>query len=242
MVVTVGTLMLFLSALVGGEKKEMHNPMYYPKLQSYIDASMERFNQIPEERREQLKKLAHYIESHVKADQDANLIFICTHNSRRSHMSQIWARTAAAFYGIPRVRTFSGGTEATAFNPRAVAALRRAGFEVKKTTENENPIYHVRNRAGAEPMQAFSKVFNQAPNPQRDFCAVMTCSDADQNCPFVPGASARVAIPYNDPKAHDGTDGEVAAYDERCRQISIEMFYLFSQVNVGEDQGKGDND
>ncbi|MCK4776283.1 MAG: protein-tyrosine-phosphatase, partial [Candidatus Krumholzibacteria bacterium] len=65
-----------------------------------------------------------------------------------------------------------------------------------------------------------------------DFCAVMTCSQADKNCPVVVGASMRVAIPYDDPKAFDGTDQEAANYDERCRQISREMLYLFSAVNM----------
>jgi len=201
------------------------------KLTSYIETSIEGFDQIPAKRKALLRKLASWVEQRLAKGEEAKLTYICTHNSRRSHMSQIWGQTAAAWYGIPHVTTFSGGTEATAFNPRAVAALTRAGFEIEKGKEARNPVYDVKYKAKAEPMKAFSKVFDKDPNPSKDFCAVMTCSDADKKCPLVLGAAERVAIPYEDPKAFDGTEREAAAYDERCRQISTEMLFLFSQVN-----------
>jgi len=202
------------------------------KLKSYIAESFKTFDKIPAERKVDLKKLAEYVEGRIKDGQQAKLTFICTHNSRRSHMAQIWGQAVAAHYGIPNVETFSGGTEATAFNPRAVAAMQRAGFEIEKTTSGDNPIYLVRYDDDKEPMQTFSKVYDHDPNPTDDFCAVMTCSDADKNCPVVLGASLRVSIPYEDPKAADGTDQETAVYDERCRQISSELLYIFSQVKV----------
>jgi len=202
------------------------------KVHDYIAKSIGMFDDIPDTRKALLKELAEFVELQLTEGNEAKLTFICTHNSRRSHMAQIWAQTAAAQYGIPHVETFSGGTEATAFNPRAVAALKRAGFEIEKTNEEKNPLYHVRYHAEAPPMAAFSKVYNHKPNPDNGFCAVMTCSDADEACPIVSGAEKRIAITYVDPKAHDDTDQETAAYDERCRQISSEMLYAFSQVTV----------
>ena len=50
-------------------------------------------------------------------------------------MAAIWARVAAYRAGFTEVETYSGGTEITAFNPRAVAALRRAGFRVEGDPE-----------------------------------------------------------------------------------------------------------
>jgi protein-tyrosine-phosphatase len=163
----------------------------------------------------------------------AKLIYICTHNSRRSHFGQIWAATAAEYYGISNVESYSGGTESTAFNERSVAAVRRAGFEVMKTTEGTNPIYHAKYDENGKQIVAFSKKYNDAANPQNDFCAIMTCNSADQACPVVFGASLRVATQYEDPKAFDDTPKEANMYDERCKQIATETLYLFSKVNKG---------
>ena len=147
-------------------------------------------------------------------------------------MSQIWAQTAAHQFGVPRVETFSGGTEATAFNPRAVAALERAGFRIEMPVDDPNPVYRVRYHDSAPPMEAFSKMYDQPSNPTAGFCAVMTCSQADASCALVLGAAERIAIPYDDPKAFDGTDEENQRYDDVCRQIAREMLYLFSQVET----------
>ncbi len=189
------------------------------------------FDQIPAERQGELKKIALAVRSKIEAGEEPQLTFICTHNSRRSHMSQIWAQTAAAYYGVPDVKTFSGGTEATACNPRTVRALRRAGFSVVNSTpQADNPHYLVQYSDASAPLEAFSKVYHKDGNPESDFIAVMTCSDADENCPIVKGSLLRVAIPYVDPKVSDDTDKEDATYDERCHQIAREMCYLMSQV------------
>lgn len=201
-----------------------------PTLQEYVKQRAGEFDQVPAERREELQQLAEYVREQVEAGKPARLTFICTHNSRRSHFAQVWAQTAAAHYGVGGVETYSGGTEATAFNPRAVAALKRAGFTIPDPGEGANPHYKVSFSRDADPLDCFSKVYNQRPNPSGDFCAVMTCSEADRNCPLVEGSARRVAIPYEDPKAFDGTAEETAKYDERCRQIAREMLYVFSRV------------
>jgi protein-tyrosine-phosphatase len=204
----------------------------YNELEAYVEKRVAEFDQIPDERKKALEQLATFVQKQQKASQETKLVFICTHNSRRSHMSQIWAQTAAWFYGIPQVQTYSGGTEATAFNPRAVEALERAGFRIEKETDGRNPIYNVKFYDEARPMKAFSKVYSEATNPTTDFCAVMTCSQADKSCPSVEGASKRLAIPYDDPKAFDDTPQETRKYDERCQQIAREMLYLFSYVGT----------
>ncbi len=190
------------------------------------------FDQIPVERQNELKKIALVVRSKVQAGEAAQLTFICTHNSRRSHLSQIWAQTAAAYYGVPGVKTYSGGTEATACNYRTVRALRRAGFSVANSTPGAtNPRYLVQYSENAAPIEAFSKVYSKDGNPTSNYIAVMTCDHADKNCPVVEGCLTRVAIPYVDPKVSDNTDKENATYDARCHQIAREMFYLMSQVN-----------
>jgi protein-tyrosine phosphatase/arsenate reductase len=201
-----------------------------PQLSSYVAENEDSLQDIAEDRRAALEEIARFIDRQLEAGRTAKLTFICTHNSRRSHMAQLWAQAAAAHYGVPNVAAFSGGTEATAFNPRAVAALRRAGFRIEKKGEGDNPVYDVRFAQTEPPLDAFSKVYNEPPNPRSDFCAVMTCSQADEACPVVEGATARVSIPYDDPKEADGTGEEASRYDERCRQICREMLYAFSRV------------
>lgn len=202
-------------------------PLNLP-LQKYVKARAAEFDLIPAERKKQLAQLAAYVVTCSKSNHPAQLTFICTHNSRRSHLAQIWAQVAAIHFGLPGVQTFSGGTAATAFNPRAIAALRRAGFEIPEPTATSNPHYQVRFHSASPPLDCFSKVYSESPNPQRDFCAVLVCSQADEACPLVPGAALRLSIPYDDPKAFDGTHAETEKYDERSQQIAREMLYAFA--------------
>jgi arsenate reductase (thioredoxin) len=208
---------------------EPKNPVN-DSLMTYIGAIKTDFAKIPADRRAELDKIARFIQQKVSANQPVQLTYICTHNSRRSHFGQIWATTAAAYYGVPNVSTFSGGTESSAFNPRAIAACVRAGFSIAKTSESANPTYDVRFSSDNQPIKAFSKKYSDPANPQSDFCAIMTCSQADEACPIVKGAVARIATPYDDPKAFDGKPEETAKYDERCRQIATETLYVFSQI------------
>jgi arsenate reductase len=201
----------------------------YPILENYITRLVSDFSSISEDRKKDLKEVANYIRTKLSAGKPAKLNFICTHNSRRSHLAQIWTQTAAAFYDIDKIETYSGGTEATALNPRAVAAIERAGFKVEDPG-GDNPRYEVSFSEQSQPMICFSKKFDDDINPDNNFAAIMTCSDADENCPFVPGTEFRKPITYVDPKEADGTEREAEVYDERCRQIATEMFYMMNLV------------
>ena len=202
----------------------------HPALHSYIERALPAIDTLEAGRRELLEPIAAFVRQRVAAKEPARLIFICTHNSRRSHIGQLWASAAAAWHGIDGVETFSGGTEATAFNPRAVAAMRFAGFEIQATTPGDNPRYRATVADDAPSLEVFSKRYDDPANPSRDFAAVMTCTEADQACPSVEGASLRVALPYVDPKISDDTPEQEQTYDERVRQIGVEMLYLFSRV------------
>lgn len=131
---------------------------FYPRLQATVNTLIKDHTAIPDPRKAELGQIAAFAQQQLEKAGPIHLIFICTHNSRRSHMSQIWAQTAAAYYGIPSVQTYSGGTEATAFNPRAVAALSRMGFKIAKTTEAQNPKYHVQFGKNGPTMTAFSLI------------------------------------------------------------------------------------
>lgn len=184
-------------------------------------------NEVSTERQAVLQPLADYIKSKIASQQRINLTFICTHNSRRSHLGQVWAQVAVAYFRVKNVHCFSGGTEATACNPRTIAAFQRAGLEVVQTTESENPVYEISFDNSTKPIIAFSKVYDQASNPNRGFAAIMTCDHAEANCPFISGAEKRLPIMYIDPKTSDDTPEESATYDARCRQIATEIKWAF---------------
>lgn len=199
-------------------------------LQTKIDQLIKEFDQIPAERKETLAELTKFVQDKINDRKPVYLNFICTHNSRRSHLSQLWAQAAAHYYGVENVFCFSGGTEATAFNPRAVKAMQEAGFNISITKDGDNPVYEVRFASDAKPIIAFSKKYDDPFNHNKDFAAIMTCSHADENCPLVLGASGRIALTYDDPKEFDGTPLEAAKYSERVHQIGREILYAFSLV------------
>ncbi|MCA9243339.1 MAG: hypothetical protein KDA32_05245 [Phycisphaerales bacterium] len=231
--IIASTLVIVCSGLyiAAAETTERKDPGMTKAPEATIADRIAEFDRIPADRRRELDAFADMIRQARHGDQPARLVFICTHNSRRSHMSQIWAAVAAHHYGVKNIHTYSGGTESTAFNPRAVAAMERAGFGVEKTTDDMNPIYHVRFCDNRPAMTCFSKKFDGDPNPKADFAAVMVCGDADRACPVVPGATGLFAIPFVDPKASDGTPQEAETYDERCAQIAREMLYIMSRVD-----------
>jgi arsenate reductase len=199
---------------------------FHPLLRSSLIEAQSRTAGIRAARRETLDLLAEWIASKARTDHVARLVFICTHNSRRSHFGQVWAQTAAQAFGLGHVRTFSGGTDATALHPNAVSALRDAGFEIRIEREDANPLYAVTAGPRLPELHLFSKRYDDAANPISGFAAVMTCSDADEACPFIPGAEVRFSTPYDDPKTADGTAAEAAVYSARSLQIASEMLYV----------------
>lgn len=203
----------------------------YLSIKAYCDQLNKEFESISDSRKKALSPLSDYIRTKKHRHEMVNLVYICTHNSRRSHFGQIWAKIAAEYYQIKHVETFSGGTEATAFNLNAINALRRIGFKVEAKHSGDNPAFQVVYDEASSPIICFSKVYNDAVNPQKEFAAIMTCSDAEENCPFIPGVELRIATTYDDPKTFDNTPLQDAKYDERCKQIALETFYVFSLIH-----------
>jgi arsenate reductase (thioredoxin) len=183
-----------------------------------------------QERKELLARFAEIISNKLKQTNKADLTFICVHNSRRSHLSQFWAQAAAEFYGVKNITCYSGGTEDTAVYPSIISTVKSQGFVVDTIAQTSNPIYAVRFDESKHPIIGFSKQYDHAFNPQSGFVAVMVCSSADVNCPFIPNADTRIAITFNDPKEFDGTANEVNGYLERSALIGTDFLYAFSLV------------
>ena len=187
-------------------------------------------DKISEDRKQLLQPLINFIQTKTDNNKEVRINFICTHNSRRSHLSQIWAQTMAANFNINNVRTYSGGTEATAMFPKVGETLTNQGFEIKKIADVNNPIYTIKFDDNSHPIIAFSKKYDDEFNPKSNFAAIMTCSHADGNCPIITGAEKRIPITYQDPKLFDNTEQQAEKYKERSLQIASEMKYIFSQI------------
>jgi arsenate reductase len=185
---------------------------------------------ISDERKVVLFPLVKYIQEKINEGEAIRLNFICTHNSRRSHLSQIWAQTMAYHVGLKNVSCYSGGTEATAIFIKVLETLTSQGFQVLKLSESDNPVVAVKFAANENPIICFSKTYDHPFNPSTQFGAVMTCNNADEGCPIVVGAEARFPIKYDDPKAYDGTPLQTEKYAERSLDIAREMLWVFSQI------------
>jgi arsenate reductase len=185
---------------------------------------------ISAERKEILKPLADYIQSKINNNETIRLNFICTHNSRRSHLSQIWAQTMAFYFKIKNVFCYSGGTETTAMFPKVAETLINQGFQIQKLGDSENPVYAVKYAESEAAIICFSKTYDNPFNPKGKFGAIMTCNNADEGCPFVLGAEARFPIKYDDPKTFDNTDLQNEKYAERSLEIAQEMWWVFSTI------------
>lgn len=202
--------------------------MLFPQIKETISSL--NFETISAERKSVLQPLIDFIQLKSDTQQQIRLNLICTHNSRRSHLSQVWAQTAAYHYDIKNVFCYSGGTEATALFPKVAETLEKSGFNIRKLSEENNPVYAIKFSENEIPIIGFSKTYDDAFNPESAFVAIMTCSQADGGCPFIAGAEKRIAITYEDPKAFDNTNEQTEKYQERSLQIATEMFYVFSQI------------
>lgn len=187
-------------------------------------------NNIKAERKAVLELLVQYIGNQYKNDASIRLNFICTHNSRRSHLSQIWAQTMAHYFILENIFCYSGGTEATALFPKVAETLTSQGFKMQKLSKDDNPVYAFKYAANENPIICFSKKYNDTFNPEKNFAAILTCNSADENCPVVLGADARFPIKYDDPKAFDNTELQAEKYAERSLQIAEEMWWVFTQI------------
>ena len=203
--------------------------MLFQNIKNKIELLL-KVDSVSTERKDELRPFIDFIQKKVSNNKTINLNFICTHNSRRSHLSQVWAQTAAYYFNINNVYCYSGGTQATAMFPMATQTLSSAGFQIVKLSIESNPVYSIKYAANEHPIIGFSKTFDHPFNPKSEFAAIMTCAHADENCPFIIGCEQRIPIRYEDPKAFDNTPQQEEKYMERSNQIATEMLYVFSQI------------
>lgn len=205
------------------------SPLFQP-LKTYLDTKLSLIDKISRERKAVLSSLADFILQSFETKQKANLVFICTHNSRRSQIAQAFAACIPHYFDFPGVKSFSGGTSITELHPNAEKALENCGFRLENQGPPRNPKYSIWWADGTPPLIAYSKKFQDAPNPASEFIAVLVCSQADESCPYVPGAEARISLPFEDPKSADDSENPLEKYLQTCDQIASELLYTFREV------------
>ena len=223
-------LCLLVCGLLWVGSNSQFNAQAMPELlKSNLEALLLEEVTIAADRKTELRELGKIIATNRGQDELVHVVFICTHNSRRSQLSELWLDIAANHYQIPGIRAYSGGTEATAFNHRMVAAVKRFGFPLEEIKEGENPVYQ---SGMSTEKEIFSKKYDDPVNPKQDFIAVMVCTDADRNCPVVPGAQERFSLPYVDPKKSDDTPTEGETYDAKVREIGREILFMMREIKA----------
>jgi len=199
--------------------------MIYSEIQKFI-TDFDSFYP-KEDRQKLLLPFRNYVQHKLATKKHLRLNFICTHNSRRSHLAQVWAQTMAIHFKLKDIYCFSGGTEEKALNLNIVEVLESSGFKIEVLAQTQNSVYNIKFADNVHPVIGFSKKYDALFNPKTKFAAIMTCSEADQNCPNVIGAENRFPLNYEDPKLFDNTPLEMAKYEERNQQIAQEMYWVF---------------
>lgn len=203
----------------------------FEKLNKVIQNQILNF-EISNDRKIILQPLIDYIQQKTVSKEDINLNFICTHNSRRSHLAQIWAKTAASYYTIKNVQSYSGGTKVTALFPKIIETLCNQGFQTHIISETSNPVYAIKYDENTIPIIGFSKRYDHPYNPASQFAAIMTCSQVENDCPLIFGSEKSFSLNYKDPKISDGTDIQNQIYETRSLEIAREIFYIFNKIKA----------
>ena len=200
--------------------------MLFKDINNYI--SELKISNIADNRLHNINKIIQYIQKAKDKNDEINLNFICTHNSRRSQFAQIWASVLAYKYKID-ISCYSGGVEITELNKNIAHCLESIGFNINSKGKS-NPKYNISYSKQQNPIIAFSKLYNDSYNPNSNFAAIMTCNDADSNCPIIQGAIQRISFTFDDPKMYDNTNKETIMYNKCSKEIARELLYIFSKI------------
>jgi arsenate reductase (thioredoxin) len=118
----------------------------------------------------------------AEVPQRSRILFLCTHNSARSQMAEGLLRQLAR----DRFEVMSAGTEATHIRPLAIRAMDEIGIDI----------------SGQE-----SKTLDRYLDEPFDF-VITVCDDANEACPFFPGAANRLHWSFEDPSRAEGSEEE----------------------------------
>jgi arsenate reductase (thioredoxin) len=119
------------------------------------------------------------------------VLFLCTHNSARSQMAEGTLRILTG----DRFEVHSAGTEATLVRPLAIQAMEEIGIDISGQESKTLDVYLD---------QPFDYV-------------ITVCDEANEACPFFPGAKNRLHWSFEDPSQATGSEEERLAVFRRVR-------------------------
>ena len=127
----------------------------------------------------------------AEAGAQGRVLFLCTHNSARSQMAEGLLRHLAG----ERFEAHSAGTEATHVRPLAIRVMDEIGIDV----------------SGQE-----SKTLDRYVGERFDY-VITVCDEANEACPFLPGAKNRLHWSFEDPSQATGSEDERLKVFQRVR-------------------------
>ncbi len=133
----------------------------------------------------------------AEAADRSRVLFLCTHNSARSQMAEGLLSHLAG----DRFEAHSAGTEATHVTPLAIRAMDEIGVDISGQ-ESKTLEHYLR-----EPFEY----------------VITVCADANEACPFFPGAKKRLHWPLPDPSAAEGSEEERLAVFRSVRDRLRDM-------------------
>lgn len=236
MKIRINILLLFAVLLGFCTGKEVR--LFNEDLMKYCGSVEAEFNHIPDSSKMKLIEAGKYIISRLEEGNEARISFVCEHNSRMSHLGQIWTRMATLYYEIENIESFSGGTTPTYVNHRILNALDHTGFKISETgMAGHGPKYLLDSGNPENAFEIFSKRYDHHMNPDTAYIAVSLCYNTEECCPISGGADLQLSMPYEDLQPWDNTPSESVRYDEQCRIIARDMFYMIDYVKKNKDPG-----
>jgi len=163
-----------------------------------------------------VKKISQELKSSINTYK--KIVFICTHNSRRSQLCEVWGSILSKRFNLD-LFFYSAGTKKTEVYTEVIKSLQRAGLEI----DMEGKIKLMHNQ-----IELHSKTLDEI--KEDEFIAMMTCSDAEKNCPVDQRSKKNIILFYDDPKKYDRTIHESNEYDKTCRLIASELNAIFKTL------------
>jgi arsenate reductase len=114
---------------------------------------------------------------------DPKVLFLCTGNSARSQMAEAFLRR----YAGDRFEVHSAGLEPRPINPYTVEVMEEIGLDLGDQRSKSLLDYFMKTHIGY---------------------LVTVCSNAEEECPIMPGLGTRLYWPFEDPAAFQGTEEE----------------------------------
>tara|TARA_B100000886_G_scaffold285967_1_gene210466 strand:- start:4029 stop:4604 length:576 start_codon:yes stop_codon:yes gene_type:complete len=181
------------------------------RLSKYVK-EIEKFS-LEDFQKARIKKISKTLKNEIKSCN--SIVFVCTHNSRRSQFCQVWSQILSDIYKL-NLSFQSAGVVKTEVYIGVIRSLQRAGVDI-----DETGTILINNKQ----VSLFSKSLDEI--NFKKFISIMTCSDAEKSCPTDPRSKKNISLFYPDPKRFDGTQDEIKEYDFTCKSIAAEINAIF---------------